>query len=254
MAQYRFSMPTRTLGFPMEIRAIIPDGVREVPTLWVLHGANCDCNEWFDQTAMARYLSDRRLAVIGASIHNGFGVNMQYGAPYADFLADEWLEAVRGIFPCLSRQRQENYVAGASMGGYAAFRLAVNRPQCFAKAGAFAGSIAMPTIFERFERGIQPGGEDMRWAFGDYQNLVNNENDVIHMARQCVSQGDAPAFYMFCGTEDFGFALNTIARDDLLALGAQVTWREGPGIHSFDCWDAELPAFLDWLEGKGANT
>jgi len=106
----------------------------------------------------------------------------------------------------------------------------------------------MPMIFERFERGIQPGHDDFYHAFGSYQNLVGNDNDVISLAKRRAAEGSAPRLYMFCGTEDFGYALNTIARDDLRRMGADVTWREAPGTHSFECWDRELPPYLDWLE------
>lgn len=250
MAFYRFSLPSRLLGFPVEMNAYIPDQAQSVPVLWLLHGANSDCTEWFTQTALQRYLQKRCLAAVSVSVHHGFCVNMHRGPAYASYLEEEWLPTVRAVFPCLSQRREDNFLAGASMGGFGAFRLAVNRPELFCKAGAFAGSIEMPTIVERYERGIQPGGEDFRWAFGGYEHMINNENDVVFMARRCAADGTMPRLYMVCGTEDFGYALNTIARDDLRTAGADVTWRPCSGIHSYDCWDPELPRFLDWLENK----
>ncbi|HPF86530.1 MAG TPA: alpha/beta hydrolase-fold protein [Candidatus Limiplasma sp.] len=248
MATLQFTFPSEVLRSQAEIRAVVPDTGGDCAVLWVLHGANQDCNEWFDDTSIARYAARRRLAVVSTSVFNGFGVNMAHGAPYADYLQDEWIPAVRAVLPCLSRKREKNYIAGASMGGFAAFRLALNRPELFSRAGSFAGAIGMPMIFERFERGIQPGHDDFYHAFGSYQNLVGNDNDILHLAKQRVAEGAAPLFYMFCGTEDFGYALNTIARDDLRHLGADVTWCEASGEHGFDCWDGQLPAFLDWLE------
>ena len=77
---------------------------------------------------------------------------MQHGPAYATYLEEEWIPAVRSVFPCLSTRREDNFLAGASMGGFGAFRLAMNRPDLFCKAGAFAGSIEMPTIVERNQR------------------------------------------------------------------------------------------------------
>jgi S-formylglutathione hydrolase FrmB len=247
MATLRFTFPSKILRCPTEIRAVIPDTGDDCTVLWVLHGANADVNEWFDDSSIQRLARARNLAVVGTSLFNGFGVNMAHGMRYADYLENEWISTIRALIPCLSRARERNYIAGASMGGFAAFRLAMNRPDWFARAGSFAGSIGMPMIFERFERGIQPGGKDFYHAFGDYQRLTGNTNDVIHMAKQCVKRGVIPKLYMFCGTEDFGYALNTIARDDLRHAGADVTWRQAPGAHGFDCWDAQLPDFLAWL-------
>lgn len=250
MAFYQFALPSERLGFPVDMCAHLPEGEGNMRVLWLLHGANSDCTEWFTQTPLQRYLEQRRLAVITVSVFNGFYVNMQYGAAYADYLEQEWIASVRGVFPCLPSEREKNFLAGASMGGFGAMRLAVNRPDLFSKVGSFAGSIEMPTIVERYQRGIQPGGEDFEWAFGTYENLINNSNDVIYMARQCVRDRRMPQVYLVCGREDFGYALNLIARDDLLLSGADVRWRECGGIHSYDCWDPELPLFLDWLEEK----
>ncbi len=252
MATLHFTFPSKLLRSQAEIRAAIPDTGDDCAVLWVLHGANSDCNEWFDQSSVARLAAARGLAVVSTSIFNGFGVNMAHGAPYADYLQDEWIPAVRALLPCLSTNREKNHVAGASMGGFAAFRLALNRPGLFASAAAFAGSIGMPMIFERFERGIQPGHDDFYHAFGSYQNLVGNDNDVIWLAKRRVMEKTAPRFFMFCGTEDFGYALNLIARDDLRKAGADVTFLEAPGEHNFACWDPQLPAYLHWLMGGNA--
>jgi putative tributyrin esterase len=252
MATMHFTFPSKVLRSQAEIRAVIPDGGDDCAVLWVLHGANADVNEWFDDSSILSLARKRNLAVVGTSLFNGFGVNMAHGAPYATYLQTEWIPAVRAVLPCLSVKRERNYIAGASMGGFASFRLALNRPDLFSRAGSFAGSIGMPMIFERFERGIQPGHKDFYHAFGSYRDLVGNDNDVIHLAKLRVAEGVAPRLYMFCGTEDFGYALNTIARDDLRHMGADVTWREGPGEHGFDCWDGHLNDFLDWLEVQDA--
>lgn len=253
MAWLRWTLPSKVLHTPVEMRAFLPDTVelKDIPVAWVLHGANCDCNEWFDEGKICEAARDRGMAVISVSILNGFGVDMCYGLPYATFLETEWIPAVRRLLPCLSRKREKNAVLGASMGGFAAFRLAMNRPELFGFAGAFAGAIGLPTIMERYQRGIQPGGPDMVYAFGGYERLINNENDVVYMTKKRVAEGNCPRLYMICGTEDFGYALNTIARDDLLAAGADVTWRQGPGMHSFTCWNQWVADCLDWVTGKG---
>lgn len=245
------SVKSRKLGFPVEICVCVPDSGTDIPTLWLLHGANSDRHEWFDETSLVRYLQGRGMAAVTVSVHNGFYVNMASGADWADYLENEFVPSVRGLFPCLSREREKNWLAGASMGGFGAFRLAMNRPDLFSKAGSFAGSVEMPSIIERNARGIQPGGPDFGWAFGGYENMINNSNDVIWLARQCEDKALLPELYMICGADDFGYALSLIARDDLLAAGCSVIWKEIPGIHSYNCWDPAIPAFLDWLEGKG---
>ena len=74
MALLRFSIPSRVLKVPVEIRVSLPDSGSGFRTLWVLHGANCDCNEWFDDSNAVQVTRDHGFALVSVSIFNGFGV------------------------------------------------------------------------------------------------------------------------------------------------------------------------------------
>ena len=137
------------------------------------------------------------------------------------------------------------------MGGYAAFRWAMNRPDLFCAAGSFAGSLLMDDIFRKFLEGTQPGGDDFYTAFGTLDRMVETDNDIFYMVRKNQKEGKPlPRMFMVCGTEDFGYRQNVAARDRLIAEGCDVTWHTSPGIHSMDCWDPFIPTFFDWLNGK----
>ena len=111
MAFYRFSLPSRVLGFPVEMQALIPEEIQDIPTLWLLHGANSDCTEWFAQTSLQRYLQGRGLAVVTVSVHHGFYVNMQHGPAYATYLEEEWIPAVR-CFPVSAPDGRITFLQG----------------------------------------------------------------------------------------------------------------------------------------------
>ena len=68
MAFYQFTLPSERLGFPVEMCACVPEEEGEMCVLWLLHGANSECTEWFTQTPLQRYLERRRLAVITVSV------------------------------------------------------------------------------------------------------------------------------------------------------------------------------------------
>ena len=40
-------------------------------------------------------------------------------------------------------------------------------------------------------------------------------------------------------------------RDAALALGVDLTYEEGPGVHNFDFWDPYIRRILDWLPLTG---
>ena len=49
--------------------------------------------------------------------------------------------------------------------------------------------------------------------------------------------------------------MNLSARDRMLALGADLTYTEGPGEHTWDYWDLHIQEALDWmLGGRTAGT
>lgn len=254
MAVVNLSFYSKILQAETELILILPSGygkkekVEKYPTLWLLHGGNADCWEWFSQTSLARYVERRNLAVVLPSIYNSFGMNMKYGARYADYLEQELMPTVRRIFPCLSHEREKNFVGGASMGGFAAFRWAMNCPEKFSCAGSFAGALDMPVIFARYLEGIQPGGPDFLYAFGSLDRMKETENDIFYMAEKNLKKGVAiPRLFMVCGKDDFGYDQNVVARDKLLKAGCNITWKQVPGVHGYDCWDPCVPEFIDWL-------
>lgn len=243
-----------------ELKVILPQSgemgamERPYPTVWMLHGGNGDYTDWLYQTSLVRYAQKFGLAVVLPSTYNSFGMDMEYGAPYATFLEQELVDKVRELLPCLSRERDENFAAGVSMGGFAAFRWAMNRPDLFAKAGSFAGALAMHDIFTKYLQGIQPGGPAFVHAFGTPDRLKDTENDIAYMAKMNIQKGiPIPKLYMICGTEDFGFDQNVMARDALVEAGCDLVWKTVPGAHDFDCWDPYVPDFFNWLTTDNQN-
>lgn len=257
MAVFDINIHSRSLLMTTELTVILPEHEgnsaekQEYPVLWLFHGGNGDCKEWLYNTSIVRYAQKYQLAVVLPSIYNSFGMDMQEGGRYAFYLENELVFQLRYLFPCFSKERANNYVGGASMGGFCAFRLALNRPDLFCKAGAFAGAILMPDIFDKYLKGIQPGGPDFIYSFGSLERLVNNKNDIIHMAKENWKKHITnPDFYMLCGQQDFGFEQNVIARDLMLQAGVGVKWLQVPGDHSYDCWDPYITDFFEWLTAK----
>ena len=120
MALLEMDFRSGALGFHEEVIVSIPDrpADRPFPVLWLFHGANQDCTEWLRSTSIDRYANSRRLAVVMPSMSNGHGQNMVHGSNYWNMIHDELPAAMRYMLPFLSCRREENFTAGASMGGY----------------------------------------------------------------------------------------------------------------------------------------
>ena len=112
---------TVKLYFPTDLPAEVGNQIKGCLTL--LHGfTNCS-EDWFQMTSAARYAADNGLVLIVPDCGNSFYQNMMYGGAYRTFLVDEMPALLHNIFRFIPMQRDRNFIAGLSMGGYGALYL-----------------------------------------------------------------------------------------------------------------------------------
>ena len=234
------------LGRGAQLCALLPEGAAPAggfPTLYLLHGMSDDYTVWTRRTSIERYAEDKRLAVIMPDTRLGWYANTHAGERYFDHVADEVVCLSRQMLPGLSHRREDTFVAGLSMGGYGAFRLALNRPEVFSKAASLSGALDAAAV-------VQPEstlGDPAYWMdiFGSPEQIPGSEHDLFHAAERL--RENRPELWMWCGTEDFLYNDNLRMRDHLRALGYALTYSEGPGDHLWRYWDAQIQNVLEWL-------
>lgn len=85
-------------------------------------------------------------------------------------------------------------------------------------------------------------------VFGDLDQVKGGPNDYDALAEKvAASGGPKPKFYLACGTEDGLIGVNRQFRDHLQALGYELTYEEGPGVHDWYFWDEYILKALKWL-------
>ena len=257
MALLEMDFRSGALGFHEEVIVSLPDrpADRPFPVLWLFHGANQDCTEWLRATSIDSYGNNRGLAVVMPAMSNGHGQNMVHGSNYWNMVNLELPAAMRYILPCLSAEREENYTAGASMGGYVAYKLALNNPDKYCAAGAFGGALDIVGILSGAAGdggvGLTPTFAN---AFGDADHIRGTDGDLIWMASALVKEGRCPRLWSLVGDKDFGFSQVTGAVSQFRNAGCDITELRDEGGHSFDLWDRYVETFLDWLDiPKGVN-
>ena len=163
---------------------------------------------------MERYVAPLGLAVVMPNVHRSFYTNMRHGYRYWDFVSQELLEKARGFFPS-SSAREDNFVAGLSMGGHGAFKLALSLPETFAAAASLSG-VADVGEFR------QARAHDFELIFGSTGPERGSEHDLFRLASTVAASpatSPRPRLYQCCGTEDFLLAQNRSLRDHLQPLG-----------------------------------
>ena len=130
------------------------------------------------------------------------------------------------------------------MGGYGAMKLALSAPDYFGAAASLSGGLDASTCAKRNGDAFYPSlWEDI---FGEQEGIRGSKNDLFALAEK-LEPKKRPRIYMWCGTEDFLYDQNVAMKEHLRGLDYDLTYREGPGDHSWKYWDAQIRDILDWL-------
>lgn len=212
--------------------------VGDFPLLYLLHGLSDDHTAWLRYSSVERYANERGLAVVMPAVHRSFYADERAGHAYWQFVSEE-LPAVVSRFFRVTGDPSRTYVAGLSMGGYGAMKLALNHPDRYAAAASMSGALDVVTLLANAER-----EELLTRVFG---GQVAPHEDLLGL----LAAGTAPPLWVGCGTEDVLLPANERFVAAAEAAGMAVTTRFEPGDHVWSLWDSQLPAVMDFLLGAG---
>ena len=262
MALIDINVYSEVLGEHRPIRVILPTPTsslypQEIPyyqgkkyqTLYLLHGATGDQTVWTRYSKIEWYAQKNQLAVVMAAANNSSYVNMKHGLNYYTFFTEELPKIVQNILP-LSKKREDNFIAGISMGGYGTWRIGLGCPEKFAAMAILSSSILRDEM-NRVSRTGAAFPKRQENTFGSEEELMNSDNNTARLLRKRVEEGaELPAIYMACGTEDFLYSSNLHTKQLLEELKVPFTYSEGPGVHDWTFWDEEIRKVVDWLPLK----
>jgi S-formylglutathione hydrolase FrmB len=215
--------------------------------LYLLHGYSDDHTAWQRWTSIERYVEGLNLAVLMPAVQNSFYTDMAHGGKYFTFLTEELPTMAHELFP-LSVHREDTFVAGLSMGGYGAFKLALSCPERYAAAASLSGVLDICGIMK-----AHADPENAAWLarmqniFGDLGKLPGSSHDLFVLAQKASLSANRPRLYQYCGTDDVLYADNLRFRDFIRPMGFDYTYEETPGDHRWVYWDAEIQKVLAWL-------
>jgi S-formylglutathione hydrolase FrmB len=215
--------------------------------LYLLHGYSDDQTAWQRWSSIERYAEGLNLAVLMPAAQNSFYTNMVHGGKFFTFLTEELPALAHDLFP-ISSERADTFVAGLSMGGYGAFKLALSRPDLYAAAASLSGAVDITSVIKRNDDPDNPTWlVTMQNIFGNLEKVENGPNDLFALTRQVSQTTLKPRLFQYCGTEDFLYQDNLRLRDFIRPLGFDYTYEETPGDHSWRYWDNMIQKVLAWL-------
>lgn len=207
-------------------------GKPRFPVLYLFHGMGNNHATWTGYTNAELYAEERNLALVMLSAENKSYINTASGDRYFDFIQEELMDFVCGMFP-VSQRREDTFLAGLSMGGYGALVHSLNRPERYGGVGVFSAAIDLnPFLLCREENLPLPP---------EYQ-----PRELLRRAKE--TKPSLPPYYFACGELDDSFEANRAFMEEFRETGTPVTWSQLPGYaHEWRFWDRELELFMDWL-------
>lgn len=212
-------------------------GGGEPPVLYLLHGLSDDDTIWLRRTSIERYVAPLGMAVVMPQVQRSFYADEVNGNRYWQFISEELPALVHKLFR-VSDRPEDTFVAGLSMGGYGAFKLALRQPERFAAAASLSGALDIAAMHKRADgQGVIPK------VFGT-DDITGSDDDLISLLERAER---TPRLYLWCGTEDGLLETNRTFIDTAQRKGIELKSELSPGDHSWGHWDEKIQDVLHWM-------
>jgi S-formylglutathione hydrolase FrmB len=242
------------LGREMKYRVLLPNGYdtspRRYPVLYLLHGLGGNYTDWTMRSNLAEYSRSFPLIIVMPDGENSWYTNSLDGtSKFEDYITTDLPADVVRKFRTIN-SRYGRSIAGLSMGGYGALKLALKRPAQFAVVGAFSGAFSITQDLESTLGATDSAA--VKTIFGAADSQARKDNDVFRMAAAMKPAG-APYVYLDCGNADGLLQTNREVAQAIHKSGVAYEYHEVPGAHTWDYWDRRIREFLPLLMRKLAN-
>ena len=276
MSVLQYTFESECLKNNTQITVILPDKPRQLTpaqfygngrkykVLWLLHGTFGDHTDWLRKTNIEMYATERNLVVVMPSALNSNYSNWNdymLGYKMYDFLTEELMPLIYGWFP-VSDRREDNFIAGLSMGGRGTIKYAVNHPDKFAAAAVLsAAPMDMSTMGPDNESPmLNTTNERVKTTLanaGGLEAFLNSNENVWAILDKLAHTGTLPRLMFACGQEDeLLFKYYRIFQAHAQEIGLTAHWFELPGYkHEWRFWDLAIQEALDFfcLDERGGN-
>ena len=224
--------------------AIVPEGkTGPFPVFYLLHGLSDDHTAWTRRSSIERYVAGLPLIVVMPNGERGFYTDAK-DRPKAAFETN----IVRDIVGFVDRTfqtiptREGRVVAGLSMGGYGAVKLALKYPDLFCAAVSHSGAV---DFARRDFDADGDWGREWTPVFGS--SPAGGPDDPFALAEQ-IDRSHLPALRIDCGVDDFLIEENRAFDAHLTKLGVPHEYAEHPGGHTWEYWDAHVQETITFFK------
>ncbi len=262
MSYLQFNFESEYLEGNTAISVILPDkkrgitpqefyrGDKKYKVLWLLHGTYGDHSDWIRKSNIELYACERDLIVVMPSALNSNYANwpnFSIGYNMYDFFFDELMPLIYGWFPA-SDKREDNYIAGLSMGGRGTCVYAFSHPEKFAAAAVLS---ACPRNVE-----LLPTQEPHMWKrtqgsidnAGGLEAYLNSPENTWRTVKEKAKTGELPRLYFAIGKKDGFYNAFVSFKEYAKEIGLEAEFEEIDGFaHEWRFWDLTIQHALSFF-------
>jgi len=253
MARLTASFRSAALRSLAHAEVIFPLAPAEGPAtqrvLYLLHGMTDGCTAWVNNTRITHYANLHQFVVIMPEVHNSFYTDLAYGADYFTYVAHELPGVVEHIFN-IKHKRETTYVAGLSMGGYGAAKLALSRPEFFIAGAAFSGALDTEWVLDELPK-QDAYNRKLATSIAGPEFQIPEGGDLFELASNLAYAKEKPRMLVTCGTEDFLLDSNRKFDTLMKTLPYEYAYKEWKGEHDWNFWEESLPVMFDFFNKQG---
>ncbi|MGI5885206.1 MAG: alpha/beta hydrolase [Candidatus Spyradocola sp.] len=268
MALLTFNFESQYLNSNHEISIILPDKPRDVEpaafygsgrkykVLWLLHGTFGDHSDWIRKSNIELYACEKDLIVVMPSGLNANYANWEHfsiGYNMYDYFLKELMPLIYGWFPA-SDKREDNFIAGLSMGGTGTLVYALNNPERFAAAAVLSCCPFQMGFTNNADMDARSRGMiENRGGLEKFQASYENTWGLVD---KLAGSKDLPRFYFAIGKDDFLYESYKTFKAHAAQIGFDAKFEEFDGYkHEWRFWDLTIQRALEFfgLSEQGAG-
>lgn len=244
MAVVTLDFVSKELKMNTLVKMIIPDSTEigttplsERKVLWLLHGLSDDATSWMRLSNIERYAREVGIVVVMPSADRSMYCDNVNGQNYFTYVAKELPEYLRLLFH-LSEKKEDNLIAGLSMGGMGAMKIALTYPEHYAAVGSFSGVLDLAAFdLLRVE-------EEFPFMLEAYRNPKNSPLNPSALLDK--EKDENLRIYFSCGKQDTLYEANCTFKERADELGVKTTSVFEDGTHEWGFWDRHVKKFLEF--------
>ena len=231
-----------------------PDTKAPFPTLYFLPGYSANTEEIATCLPMRQMCAKYGMAIVIVDGENSFySDHPERATMHGSFVREELVEITRGLFPQLSKKREDTFIGGISMGGYGAAVHGMKANETFSKILMLSPAIDVEQLFEVKLEGEKVFSGSMldTMLFGKKAFDASFMNPRKAVADLKAAGEKIPKMYMCCGKQDvLVYDACVSFRDYLKEQNVPLTYVEGDGVHMVPYWDEQLEACFEFLKAE----